>query len=240
MVKKPRVLIVDIETAPALVWTWGMYNQNHSVDQVKEHPYILCIGAQWLGDKEVITYSKWEHGTVPMLLNLHELFTQADLVIGKNSTKFDLPWIRMEMLKHLGMPFPPLTHVDLEKVARGKFRFLSNKLEYILQYLEMGGKMKHDGFDMWVEVMDGNKKAQAAMLKYCAQDVRQTGKLYERMRPFIEDHPAFRAIGTEACQKCGSHHVQKRGKRHTACYEIQRYECQKCGGWFQGQRKKVA
>lgn len=240
MVKKPRVLIVDIETAPALMWGWGMYNQNFGVNQIKEFPYILCVGAQWLGEKKVMMFSKWEHGEVGMLEAIHRLLTEADLVVGKNSTKFDLPWIRTELLKHKIGPFPLVTHVDLEKTARGKFRFHSNKLEYILEYLGLGGKMEHEGFGMWRKVMEGDRAARRRMMKYCAIDVRQTGELYLEMRPFIDDHPAFRAIGSHACQACGSTHTKKNGFRYTACYEIQRYKCKNCGREFQGERKKVA
>lgn len=217
-----------------------MHKQSFGVEQVKEAPYILCVGAQWLGERDVMLFSKWEHGTVPMLKAIHKLLTEADMVVGKNSEKFDLAWIRTELAKYKIGPFPMVTHVDLEQVVRGKFRFHSNKLEYIVQYLDIGRKVEHEGFGLWRKVMEGDTNAEKRMGKYCIGDVRVTGKLYLRLRPFIENHPAFRAIGSHSCQACGSSHTHRRGKRFTACYEIQRYECQNCGRWFQGERKKVA
>jgi transposase-like protein len=78
------------------------------------------------------------------------------------------------------------------------------------------------------------------MLRYCAGDLRLTERVYRRMRPHLENHPAIRAVGSEGCPKCHSKKTQKRGVRYTACFQIQRHQCNNCGGWFSGKRKKVA
>jgi uncharacterized protein YprB with RNaseH-like and TPR domain len=217
-----------------------MFKQNFGVEQVKKHPYILCVCAKWIGEREVLKFSKWEHGTRAMLREVNNLLEQCDAVVTKNGTKFDLPWLRTELARMRMPPFPPLTHIDLEKVARGYFRFHSNKLDYIGQYLEEGEKVHHEGFRLWREVMEGDEKARAKMLKYCAGDITLTERIYHRLRPFIENHPAIRAFGSVACPKCGSKKTQKRGVRYTACFEIQRHQCKDCRGWFSGARKKVA
>jgi hypothetical protein len=46
----------------------------------------------------------------------------------------------------------------LEKVAKAHFRFLSNKLDYIVQYLGIGKKVEHEGFGLWRKVMAGRRK----------------------------------------------------------------------------------
>ena len=189
MLDKPKILVVDIETAPAELWGWGMFKQNFGVNQVKADPYILCVGAQWLGDKDVMMFSKWEHGTLGMLQAISDLITEADMIIGKNSEKFDVPWLTTEFTKHgVELP-PPTTHLDLEKTARKHFRFLSNKLEYIVEYLGVGKKMDTGGFELWRDVMDGVESARRKMLRYCARDVKITGKLYLKMRRAIPNHP---------------------------------------------------
>lgn len=239
---KPRILVVDIETAPAEMWGWGMFKQNFGVDQIKEFPYILCIGAKWVGEPECIMFSIWEHGAEGMLNRLLDLIEQSDAVVSKNGIKFDIPWIRTELLKLKMRPLPNLTHIDLERAARAYFRFHSNKLDFIGKYLEEGGKVEHEGFKLWRKVMEGDEKARRRMLNYCAGDLKLTERIYKRMRPHIENHPAIRAVGAEGCPKCGSKKTQKRGVRYTACFEIQRHQCcnPKCRGWFSGKRKKVA
>jgi DNA polymerase elongation subunit (family B) len=239
---KPRLLVIDIETAPAELYGWGMYNQNFGVEQVKEHPYILCIGYKWVGEKESFCVANWEMSQPDMLNTVIDLIDEADAIISKNGVKFDIPWIRAEIAKYKLAPLPPLTHIDLQKVAKLYFRFLSNKLDYIVQYLGIGKKVEHEGFGLWRKVMAGDKDARKRMVDYCIGDVVVTEKLYKHLRPYIENHPALRAVGAEACPKCGSKHTQRRGKRYTACFEIQRHQCmnKKCRGWFSGKRKKVA
>jgi len=222
------------------MWGWGMHKQNFGVNQVKEHPYILCIGYKWLHERTPRCLTNWQMSQEEMLSATLELIEEADAIISKNGARFDVPWIRTELLKYKLGPLPKLTHIDLEKAARAYFRFHSNKLEYIAEYLDITKKVKNNGFELWREVMAGDKKARAEMVRYCKGDLITTQELYERMGPFIENHPAIRALGSEACVFCHSTKTQKRGFRYTACFEIQRHQCKSCRKWFDGTRKKVA
>lgn len=237
---KPRILVLDIETAPAELWGWGMFNQNFGVEQVKAHPYILCVGYQWLGEDRPQCLTRWDLGPVEMLRAVRDLLQEADVVVGKNSERFDYPWLNTEFLLHKIPPHRPVTHIDLQKTFKAQFRFLSNKLEYALQYLDMGGKVEHEGFKLWKKVMAGDEVARRKMVRYCIGDVRKTGQLYLRMRPWIKNHPAMRALGSTACPKCLSKNTKKDGIRRTACFHIQTHQCNACGGYFSGKMTKVA
>lgn len=241
MDKLPRILVIDIETAPAELWGWGpLYNANFGVAQVKAHPYILMVGYKWIGERKSYCLTNWDMTQQEMLQRTIELLEECDAVVSKNGAKFDIPWIRTELLKHKLGPLPKLTHIDLEKAARAYFRFLSNKLDYIVQYLDIGKKVEHEGFPLWRKVMEGSKEARRRMVQYCKGDLIITEKLYFEMGPHIENHPAIRALGSKACVFCHSTRTQKRGPRYTACFEIQRHQCKDCRKWFDGERKKVA
>jgi DNA polymerase elongation subunit (family B) len=237
---KPRILILDIETAPAELYGWQMFNANFGVEQVKKHPYILCVGYQWLGEGRPECVTVWDNGPKAMLLAVRDLLQEADVVVGKNSERFDYPWLNTEFLKYNIPPHRPVTHIDLQKTFKAQFRFLSNKLEYALQYLDMGGKVEHEGFKLWRKVIEGDECYRRKMVRYCLGDVRKTGQLYLRMRPWIKNHPAMRALGTEACPKCLSKNTKRDGIRRTACFHIQQHQCNNCGGYFSGKRTKVA
>lgn len=224
----------------ALQWGWGMYKQNFGVNQIEEHPYILCVGYKWVGEKETHCLTNWDMSQEEMLFRTLALLEEADGVISKNGQKFDIPWIRTELLKHKIGVMPKLTHIDLEKAARAYFRFHSNKLDYILQYLGFEGKLEHEGFGLWRKVAAGCEKARAKMVRYCKRDVKQTELLYKEFGPHIENHPAIRALGSKACVFCHSLKTQKRGPRFTACFKIQRHQCTDCHKWFDGKREKVA
>jgi uncharacterized protein YprB with RNaseH-like and TPR domain len=230
---------VDIETAPAIMAGWGMFKQNFGVEQVFEWPYILMIGLKWVGKPaEVLT--NWDMSQEEMLQRTLDAIKGADGVISKNGAKFDIPWIRTELLKHRMQPLPQLTHIDLEKAARAYFRFHSNKLDYILRYLGLGSKVEHEGFPLWRKVMAGNEAARKRMVRYCKGDLIGTEKLYKEMRPHIENHPAIRAVGSEGCTKCNSKHTKKDGFRYTKCFRIQQHQCLDCHGYFSGKKVKVA
>jgi len=237
---KPRILVIDIETAPAELWGWGMFKQNFGVEQVKAHPYILCVGYKWVGERRTYCLRGWELGQREMLRQTLALLEECDAAVSKNGSRFDIPWIRTELLKYKIGVLPKLTHIDLEKAARAYFRFLSNKLDYIVQYLDIGKKVEHEGFPLWRKVMEGSREARRRMVEYCKGDVVVTEKLYIEMGPHIENHPAIRAVGSHACVFCHSKKTQKRGPRYTACFKIQRHQCLDCRKWFDGTKEKVA
>jgi DNA polymerase elongation subunit (family B) len=236
----PRILCIDIETMPAEMWGWGLYKQNFGVEQIKEHPYIACVGYQWLDERATHCLTNWEMSQEDMLDRVIDLITEADAVVSKNGIKFDVPWIRTEIAKYKLRALPPLTHIDLDKIAKAHFRFLSNKLDYIVQYLGIGKKVEHEGFPLWRKVMAGDENARRRMVRYCIGDVKVTIKLYRHLKPYIADHPILRAIGAEVCPSCHSKHTQRRGFRYTRYFQIRRHQCNSCGAWFSGKRKKVA
>ena len=43
-----NILLIDIETAPNKVYTWGLWNQNVSLNQIDEVGYTLCWAATWV------------------------------------------------------------------------------------------------------------------------------------------------------------------------------------------------
>ena len=49
----------------------------------------------------------------------------------------------------------------------------------------VGAKVKHSGFELWIDCMDGDKKAWAEMKRYQIQDVQLLDKLYEVLIPWL-------------------------------------------------------
>lgn len=233
-----KILILDIETKPAQAYVWRAYGeQNIGVEQIIDAGGIICVGAKWLGERETFLFSEWEHGYNEMLLNVHDMLSEADAVITYNGEKFDLPKLNGAFLLQGFDPVPPLTSIDVVKSVR-KLGYFVNRLAFIGPFLGVGAKIKHEGFDLWVKVMDGNVPAQRRMARYCKQDVKLLEKLYMKVRPFIKNHPH---LGKEAreCGACRSNHVQSRGYRRTKYFKIQRLQCQNCGSWQDGRRTKV-
>lgn len=232
-----KILALDIEWAPAKAYVWRMWDENITPDQLIDDGGLLCFCAHWLGSKEYMFFSEWDDGAANMAACALVLLNEADAVITYNGDKYDLPKLRGSIiLAGLQPPAPP-TSIDLIKVVK-KFGFVMNRLAYIGPLLDIGGKMKHEGFRLWRSVLEGDIKAQNRMRKYCVQDVKVLVALYNRILPFIDNHPH---LGDDkgACGACGSNHVQSRGYRRSKFFKVQRLQCQECGAWSTGTRQKI-
>ena len=235
---KPKLLFLDLETKPAVVYTFRMWDTSINPEQVINPGGTICVGAKWQGSKDTIFFSDWDHGHEEMLRQVHALITEADAIITYNGDKFDLPKLWGEFLLNGMRPPHPPTSIDVLKSVK-KLGFDMNRLAYVGPLLKIGSKVKHEGFGLWRAVMEGDAKAQGRMKKYCVQDVVLLEKLYDKVKPFIKNHPHVGERTGEVCGACGSKHVQKRGFRTTKFFKIQRLQCQACGSWSEGSRAKI-
>jgi DNA polymerase elongation subunit (family B) len=233
-----KILLLDIETKPLTVYTWGLWKQNINIGNIIDSSGLLCFAAKWVGDETVHFYSVKKHGLKRMLKAAHKLLSEADAVCHYNGQKFDIPVLNKEFLLQ-GMD-PPATYqqIDLLKTARQRFKFPSNKLDFLAQQLGLGKKFKHAGFELWVKCMAGDPEAWKEMEQYNIQDVVLLERVYNKLLPWIVNHPSH-AVHNEidGCTNCGSPDLIKRGFSYTATSKYQRYQCNNCGSWM---RSKTA
>lgn len=233
-----RTLYIDIETSPAQAFVWGAFKQFISLDQIIEDPRILCFAARWAGEKRGVFYSEYEHGRKGMLEAAHRLLTEADVVVHYNGKRFDVPWLMGEFAVS-GMSEPaPFQQLDLLATARKKFRFFSNKLDYVAKRFEVGTKVKHEGFGLWKACLAGDAKAWKRMEKYNRQDVDLLIDLHEALRPWLVAAPSYAAhAGEDLCPSCGSQDYTREGYAYTAQSTFQRFRCKPCGRWFRSTKR---
>jgi DNA polymerase elongation subunit (family B) len=232
-----KILLVDIETAPIKAYAWGMWDQNIGVNQVIGSGYILCWAAQWYGEKEIVFSSVQKTSPKRMLGRIHKLLDEADVVVHYNGIKFDIPTLNKEFLKHGFTPPAPYKQVDLLQVCKRTFRFESNKLDFVAQALKIGEKVRHEGFELWVKCMEGDKGAWKRMEKYNRGDVKLLNILYKQLLPWITKHPSHGAHeDAPLCPKCGSDRMNRRGYGVTQVMKYVKYQCQACGGWARGNK----
>lgn len=226
-----KILHLDIETSPNICYTWGLFNQNIGINQIVESGYTMCWAAKWHGQKGVEFASIHEDGEEAMITRMHELLCEADAVCHYNGEKFDMPTLSKEFVKFGLAPPDPYHQIDLLKVARKRFKFASNKLDYVAQFLGLGKKVKHVGMDLWRDCMGGCDKAWRTMKRYNIQDVKLLEDLYKTLLPWIKNHPnhaLFMDTDRPVCPNCGSHHVNKVGIETTNTMQYQRYRCASC------------
>jgi hypothetical protein len=232
-----RILLLDIETAPGVGDIWNLWGQNIALNQLHKPSYMLCWAAKWLGEEQVYFDSVHQSKPKMMLQPLHRLLTEADAVVTYNGNRFDLPTINKEFLKYRYLPPAPYKSIDLYQTVKRKFRFMSNKMDHLLQELDIGMKFKHEGHPLWRKCVKDDPRAWVRMQKYNETDVTQMEKLYKRLIPWIDNHPNH-ATHEEGmcCPNCSSINYQRRGFALTTTQKYARYQCKDCGTWFRGNR----
>ena len=180
-----NILLLDIETKPIKAYVWGLWDQNVYIDQIIEPTEMLCFGARWLGQKKVTFKSVHHDGKKAMLEELHRMMDKADVLVGWNSASFDHKHINREFIENGLMPPSPVKDLDLMSVTKANFAFPSNKLDYVAQRLGVGSKVKHSGFQLWLDCMAGDDKAWREMKKYQLQDVNLLADLYYELLPWF-------------------------------------------------------
>lgn len=229
-----KILLLDIESSPNTAHVWGLWQQNVSINQLMESSYVLCYAAKWYGEKEVMFDSVHQSRPKTMLKGIHGLLNDADAVVHYNGTKFDIPTLNKEFLLHSFNPPSPYKQIDLLRVVRSNFRFPSNKLDYVAQRLNLGKKHEHEGHELWVKCMNGDKDAWKRMEKYNIQDVVLLENLYGHLLPWIKSHPNHNLFSDcHVCPNCSSSSLQRRGTAISATGTYQRYQCRSCGTWSQ-------
>jgi hypothetical protein len=237
--KQPKILLLDIETKPALVYSFGIRDQHLTHKQIAQDGGTICVGLKWLGEKKVTVLSEWEHGYDNMLRGVHKALCEADAVASYNGARFDIPKLTGNFLLAGMPPPPPLTQIYIYKTVR-KMGLICNKLDYIAPLLGVGSKVKHEGLELWIKVMAGDEKARKKMARYCAQDVRLLEDVYTRILPYIGDHPRIGNRHGLTCPNCGSDHMTSQGWKITRTTRVQSLKCGECGSWTQGKRERIA
>jgi len=227
-------LFFDIETSPniGLFWEAG-YKKNIDYSNIIKERAIICICYKWEDSKDV-GYLTWDSKQCDkkMLLKFIEIANIADEMVGHNGDKFDLAWIRTRCLFHRINVFPVYTTIDTLKLSRSKFKFNSNKLDYIAKYLGMGEKIKTE-FGLWKAiVLNKDKEAMVKMVKYCQQDVRLLEKVYKELSTHIFAKTHYGVIFGEdrgSCPECGSDEIIRMVNRvsATGVKKIQ-FQCKTC------------
>lgn len=241
--KKPRILLYDLETSYTVGAVWGLYEQNVAV--TLREPYILTVAWKWSGDKtthvrglpDFPLYKKDKKNDKQIVQFIKELFDEADIIIAHNGNSFDQKWCYARFAVHKIPPPSPAKYIDTKVVAKNKFRFNSNSLNNLGKYFEIGEKIDTGGIQLWVDCIEYDKKeAWSKMCKYNKQDVVLLEKVYEHMKPYMTNHPNLAVFNGEriACPNCGSKIVQKRG----ISFGKQNWWCKSCDSWHRSSLKE--
>lgn len=248
LLKEPKILFFDIETSPQVSYHWRNWDENISPIQTIKHSQLLTVSYAFnneevVGDKLSVDDVQYEDD-LTLLVNIIDAINKADVVVTFNGKRFDLKYLNTRALYYGLPPIKPVKHIDLMEQAKKTFKFPSNSLDNILNYLGMSGKKKHSGFDLWKRCMETSNveacsEALDEMLKYNIQDVEITRKLYYRLQGWFKQTPNLGVLSNSLndtselrCSKCGSDDVSEidGGMTFTTANTFKLYRCGSCRG----------
>lgn len=244
--RQPKILFFDLETAPLRCFTFGLWDQNIGLNQIDQDWFLLSFSAKWLGKPNVfyMDQSKAEDITddTKLLKALWHLLDEADIVITQNGKSFDEKVANARFIIKGLTPPSPFRHIDTKQLAKKRFRFTSNKLEYLADALGVQHKkLKHKqfpGFELWRECLRKNPEAWAEMKAYNVQDTLALEEVYHKLAPWGVGVDLNQFYGDFAyrCQ-CGSSDFTKRGFDFTPAGKFRKFVCKACGAWHRAKGK---
>lgn len=180
---KPKILIYDIETSYNIVKSWRIgYNLNINPTDIIEERKIICVSYKWLGDDQIYNL-QWDknHDDKFLLEQFIQVLNEADLIVAHNGERYDLKFIKTRAIYHGLEMLLNYPQFDTLKVAKKKFNFNSNKLDYISEFLGFENKIKTD-MKLWDDIIFKScPKAMDEMIRYCNMDVELLEKVYNKL-----------------------------------------------------------
>ena len=241
----PKMLTIDIETAPILANVWGLFQQNVGLSMIHQDWYVLSYCAKWAGPNGDIYYEDKRDSfntedDSTLLKGIWKLLDEADIVTGQNSVRFDTKKLNARFLLN-GMP-PPSSYrqIDTLQMAKKSFGFTSNKLEYLTDKLcKKYKKLKHGkyaGFELWKQCLAGNMDAWREMEEYNIHDVLSTEELYTILRPWTKNHLNLNVYNEseEVVCSCGHTEWEHSGYHYTNAAKFDKFKCTSCGAENRG------
>ena len=243
----PKVLILDIETAPIFGAVWGLFNNFVSLEQIKDDWFIMSYSAKWLHETECMYEDQSNRADMEddrdLLGSLWNLLDAADVVVAHNGRRFDVKKINARLILNGYHPPSPYRIADTLETARRNFAFTSNKLKYLTDKLTSTKKRDHGkfpGYLLWQQCLKGNLEAWEEMRLYNMDDVLSLEELYLLLLPWDEKAPNFGlyTLGDkQVCPRCGSPDIHKTDKFHRLAIGLYSlHQCGSCHGWSRGRK----
>lgn len=246
-----RELILDIECSPMLVWSYGLYDQNHGVNQIYKDSYIYSWAAKWRGEKEVfymdlrtVDLQAPVIDIKPLIRGLRDLMDEADIVTTQNGKRFDTRKLNTAFTKLKITPPSSYKQRDTKIIAKRHCDLPSYGLEYMCNYFDTPHKkLKHEkfpGMSLFTECRNGNIEAWEENRKYNINDVLCTEDLVNVFVSF--DKSVNQGLfGNYKCD-CGGSFLENilRPDVFTASGRYQRYTCDQCGAERRGSENLIS
>lgn len=200
-----NILYIDLEVSKSMVFNYGLKVPSKYInpDDLFHERYIICWAASYVGNSKVwsecVTTEEaqaWDDKRI--LGRLQELMSSADIIAGHNVMSFDIKHANARFLLNGLEPVINKKALDTLKIARSKFAFESNRLDYISQRLGFRGKddIRHSD---WLKIVTtGDEATLKKVNKYCKGDVSNGKKVLEMLMKYSGQKEHYGAVTLES------------------------------------------
>lgn len=232
----PNVVLFDIETAPAEAWSFQVWKTNIQPDFIRNPWHMIGWSAKTLFNNEILSDiltpdEARGRDDKRITESLWNVINTADIVIGHNARKFDIPHANTRFLVHHLPPPAPYRVIDTLDVLRKNFAFEHNRLDYVNRVLDLSRKIETD-HGLWQSCMAGDEKALSQMQEYNKNDVGILEELYVELRGWVKSHPNMNLYiegSGDACPNCLNETLEYVGFYYADTRKFFSYRCKKCG-----------
>lgn len=212
IVKKPKLLYLDIETARMQVGVWDISKTQYiNPDQIIKTWFIYGWAARWYGSSDTLSSFVTPEEAIArddkrIMGDIWPLLEEAHAVITHNGEKFDIPKIKTRCLINGLSPFSSFRSIDTYRMVSKQMSFASNALKYLSTLLTEKRKMETK-YQLWIECEQGVAESLAYMKKYCIGDIDALEEVYLMLRPWFKSHPnlsVFTGAPNACCPNCAS------------------------------------
>ena len=231
-----EIWFVDIERFPRIEYSWAAKKYSKFTPEylLVEEGRMISFAAKKLGGPTIFS-SEYHHGRNQMLDTLWYTLDRADVVVGWNSRRFDIPHIDGELRTAGYKVYKPFKQIDLFQQIRSRFNYQYNTMASVAKQWKLDDqKMENEGFELWKRCMSDDPEAWETMKLYNMQDVRTTEKAYlsnlSWMSGTIPNLGLFLGdVEDSLCPACGSSEVTRDGTAVTGVSMYEAYRCDSCG-----------
>lgn len=242
----------DLETSFMQGYFFDIWQINIPMAQVTKQSHLLS--ASWaFNDGEPVgvrlTPEQVKTGDdLEVVVKLIEAINSCDVIVTFNGKKFDVKKLNTRAI-YWGLPPVVIPkHIDLMQDAKRMFKFPSNSMQNISQYLGQDGKISTGGTRLWqrcaeYEDYETCDEALQEMLDYNLQDITATRDLHRQFMGWSKNTPNIATITKQVqgldlktnhsllCVHCGSDDVSEImvdgevKKGYTAVSSFSLYRC---------------
>ena len=240
-----RIVVLDIERLPMLtknLAAWDLKSLQYrrlSPDDIERWGRTICMAYRWLGETRTHFLAEWqEGGREAFLMRVRDVLDEADLVVGHNSTAFDVPHLTGEFILAELTPPSPFKQFDTLLTMRKNGNLEANHLDTLDKRFGFSGKTDKYRLEVAEAACAGDVKAQRRIERYNRGDIAATIRVYNRLRPWGNVNLGLFADDPErpSCPACEGRRLQRRGVAVKQALRYPRFQCTDCGKWSTGKK----